>query len=216
VLSGQPVQNLKSINMKKFIPFLSLAFLITACNSKPSEAETRTLQSTQPAGAALDTAGLAQFQQWKAQNELAAATPVQQEQAPAEQAPVKTVTTVREVRVKQPATARQPARQTPRPVQQSAPAETKTENTGTGNSDVASNNGSGAGTADAPATQPEAEKKGGMSNATKGAVIGSAGGAVIGAVINKRNRGVGAVIGGVIGGAAGYGLGKKKDKKDSL
>src|SRR5829696_9029200 len=91
--------------MKKFIPFLSIAFLLAACSSKP-EAETKTLQSANQSAAAADTAGLAQFQQWKAQNELTVAEPVQTEAAPAVQQPVKTVTVVREVVVERAAPVR--------------------------------------------------------------------------------------------------------------
>jgi hypothetical protein len=202
--------------MKKFLPFFSLLFLITACTSKPAETETKTVQSAQQTTQSLDTAGLSAFQQWKAQNELTVTTPPQQQEQPVAQAPVRTVTVIREVRVQQPAPARKTVRQqAPAPVQErTAPVEDK-QPAPAGTGDVASNTGSGNSTADAPATQPETAKKEGMSNATKGAVIGSAGGAVVGAVINKRNRGAGAVIGGVIGGAVGYGLGKKKDNKEA-
>lgn len=80
---------------------------------------------------------------------------------------------------------------------------TSTSTTGTGTSTT------GTGTTTAPA-----EKKEGMSNATKGAVIGGVGGAVGGAIISKK-KGTGAIIGGVIGAAGGYILGKKKDKKEA-
>ncbi|HEV7331497.1 MAG TPA: glycine zipper domain-containing protein [Flavisolibacter sp.] len=202
--------------MKRFLPILPLAFLITACTSSPGEKQTQTLQSAQQNAASIDTTGLAQFQAWKAQNELAAATPVQEAQQPEEQ--VKTVTVIREVRVQQPApvvrkTVKQqppaPAQQRPEPVPQPQPEATPSAGSG----DVASNSGSGSA---GEASQPqEAAKEGGWSNSKKGAVIGAAGGAVIGAVINKKNRAAGAVIGGVLGGAAGYGLGKKKDNKEA-
>ena len=202
--------------MKKLLPFLSFAFLLTACSSSPGEPETKTLQSAQPASS-VDTAGLAAFQQWKAQNELAVATPPQQQVEPVAQAPVKTVTIIREVRVPQPAPARRASRPpAPAPVEERPAPPVQEEPTPGGTGEVASNTGSGASPADAPAPQAETAKKEGMSNATKGAVIGGAGGAVIGAVLNKKNRGVGAVIGGVVGGAVGYGLGKKKDNKEAL
>jgi hypothetical protein len=204
--------------MKKFIPFLSLAFLVTACTSSPKEPETKTLQSAQPA-ATVDTAGLAAFQQWKTQNELVAAAPVEQTMQPQPQAeaPVRTVTVIREVRVQQPARMRKTVKETAAPVPQRRDPMEEPQPVSSGAGDVATNTGSGGGsgtgTVDAPAQQPETAKKEGMSNATKGAVLGGAGGAVIGAVLNKKNRGVGAVIGGVVGGAVGYGLGKKKDNK---
>lgn len=201
--------------MKRFIPILPLAFLFTACTSNPEANETKTLQSTQQNAASVDTTGLAEFQAWKAQNELAAVTPVQQVQQPGE--PVKTVTVIREVRVQQPApverkTVRQqppaPVAQSPEPAPQPSQPEPAPS---AGNEDVAANTGSGSA---GEGSQPqEGAKEGGWNKSKKGAVIGAAGGAVIGAVINKKNRAVGAVIGGVLGGAAGYGLGKNKDNK---
>jgi hypothetical protein len=198
--------------MKKLIPFFSLAILV-ACNSKPSETETRTIQSTQTSPTTPDTAGYAEFQQWKAQNELASATAPQTQQSAPAAAPVKTVTVVREVRVPQQAPARKPSTRRP---PTTAPEETKsgstTTNSGGGN-DVASNSGSST-TADAPAAGTgETAKDKGWSKSTKGAVIGGAGGAVLGAIINKKNRAAGAVIGGVLGAGVGYGVGKHKDNK---
>ena len=201
--------------MKRFLPILPLAFFITACTSTPAENDTKTLQSAQQNALPADTAGLAAFQAWKSQNELAAAAPVEQVQQT--EAPVKTITVVREVRVQEPAPVRRTVKQRqPQPAppvaQQPDPVQQPEASPSAGNGDVASNTGSGS---EGEASQPQQEtaKKGGMSNATKGAVIGGAGGAVIGAVINKKNRAAGAVIGGVLGGAVGYGLGKRKDNK---
>jgi hypothetical protein len=73
--------------------------------------------------------------------------------------------------------------------------------------------GSGTGTEGTTTPAPTAQKKTGMSNSAKGAIIGGVGGAVAGAVIGKNAKG--AVIGGVIGAAGGYILGKKKDKKQA-
>jgi outer membrane biosynthesis protein TonB len=198
--------------MKKFIPILSLAFLAAACsNNKPSETETRTIQSTQ--ATTLDTAGLAQFQQWKAQNEIAAVNQAQQAQKPVASEPTKTVTVVREVRVPQPAPKHKVVKETPAPETKApATAETKSNTSANGEGTAKSESSN---TADAPATQPsETAKKKGWSNSTKGAVIGGAGGAVLGAIINKKNRAAGAVIGGVLGAGVGYGIGKKKESKD--
>jgi len=56
--------------MKRIVPIVAIAAMLTACNSTPKQAG---LQTTQPSTTVnADTAGLAQFQQWKAQNELAA------------------------------------------------------------------------------------------------------------------------------------------------
>lgn len=148
-------------------------------NNPRTDAETKTLT---PA----DTAGLAQFQAWKAQNELAA---INQQQAAAE-APVKEVVRERVVYVNEPRATRRSSR-----------------SSGRSSGSTASSGNSGSGTS-------QAEERKGWSKAAKGAVIGGAGGAVVGAVVNKRNRAAGAVIGGVIGGAAGYGIGRSKDKKD--
>lgn len=62
-----------------------------------------------------------------------------------------------------------------------------------------------------PDVPVEVEKKKGMSDAAKGAVIGGVGGAVAGAVLGKNTKG--AILGGVIGAAGGYIIGKGKDKK---
>ena len=203
--------------MKKFLPFLSFAFIFAACSS-PAETEIKTVQSANQAST-IDTAGLSQFQQWKAQNELTAANNLQDAPAPAEE-PVKTVTVIREVQVEKPAPVRKQTA-TSRPVQKrpvSRPVETPTENTSSGNSTASDNAGSGTGTtpdvASAPSTEETAAKKERWSKAAKGAAIGGAGGAVIGAVISKKNPAVGAAIGGVLGGAVGYGIGRSKDKKD--
>ena len=64
-------------------------------------------------------------------------------------------------------------------------------------------------TTPAPA-QPQ--KKKGISNTAKGALIGAGVGAVTGAVVSK-NKGKGAVIGGIIGAGAGAVTGKVIDKK---
>jgi len=53
--------------MKRIVPVVAIAAMFTACNSKPQQAEVQNAQTTVNA----DTAGLAQYQQWKAQNELA-------------------------------------------------------------------------------------------------------------------------------------------------
>lgn len=202
--------------MNKYLPFLTLAFFVTACSSNPAEIGTKTLQSSQQTTNSIDTAGLSAFQQWKAQNELEVTTPPQQQVQPLAQAPVRTVTVIREERVPQQVPVRKTVKQkAPAPMQERPAPVEETQPASAGTGDVATNTGAGNSTGDAPASQGETAKKEGMSNSTKGAVIGSAGGAVIGAVINKRNRGVGAVIGGVVGGAVGYGLGKKKDSKET-
>lgn len=54
--------------MKKIIPVVALAGFMVACNNpRPDAARVESAQNT----IILDTAGLAQFQAWKAQNEMA-------------------------------------------------------------------------------------------------------------------------------------------------
>ena len=210
----------KITRMKKFIPFFSIAFLLAACSSQP-QTETKSLQAANQAVAPVDTAGLAQFQQWKTQNELSVAANPQTEQQPAAVQPqVQTRTIVREVVVEKAAPVR---RQTTRPSSTApetttppvTPTETSTStSTGSGSESSAGSGTETTGTTGAPAPAPETAKKEGWSKAAKGAAIGGAGGAVIGAVISKKNPAVGAAIGGVLGGAVGYGVGRSKDKKD--
>lgn len=166
--------------MKQILFALSTVVVMASCsqNNPRTAAETQTLT---PA----DTAGLAQFQAWKAQNELAVANQLAAQQQLQEQ-PVREVVRERVVYVNEPRRSTSTARRS---------------------SGTRSSGSSGAGTT-------TTQKKEGWSKAAKGAAIGGAGGAVVGAVINKRNRAAGAVIGGVLGGAVGYGIGRSKDKKD--
>ncbi|MFD2908180.1 YMGG-like glycine zipper-containing protein [Flavobacterium ardleyense] len=64
--------------------------------------------------------------------------------------------------------------------------------------------------------QPVVEKRKGMSNTAKGALIGAGVGAATGAVVSKK-KGTGAIIGGLSGAAVGAGTGAiiddKKNKK---
>jgi thiamine pyrophosphate-dependent acetolactate synthase large subunit-like protein len=55
--------------MKLMLPFLSVVVLATACSNPKTDAD---VVKTTPATITADTTGLAQFQAWKAQNELAA------------------------------------------------------------------------------------------------------------------------------------------------
>jgi hypothetical protein len=57
--------------MKQMLPFLSVVVLATACNSNPKTGAEIT--KAVPATITVDTTGLAQFQAWKAQHELAPA-----------------------------------------------------------------------------------------------------------------------------------------------
>jgi membrane-bound lytic murein transglycosylase len=177
--------------MKKILFALSTVAIMASCsnNNPRTAAETQTLTPT-PA----DTAGLAQFQQWKAQNELAVANQLAQQNQVATAQPTKEIVHERVVYVDRPTTKKS----------------TSTTRRSSTSSTASSSNGNGV----YNSTSTNTAKKQGMSKAAKGAIIGGVGGAVAGAVINKRNRGVGAVIGGVLGAGAGYGIGRSKDKKD--
>jgi hypothetical protein len=77
-------------NMKKLLFILPIiAILMVACNSKPqTNSEDIARKVADSLRLAADTAGLAQFQQWKAQNELINNDPYAQEQLAAAAAPV--------------------------------------------------------------------------------------------------------------------------------
>src|SRR5438309_641950 len=67
------IKPIKYKRMKQFIPILSLAILMTACTSNPNTNTTSAATEVQQAPTiTVDTVGLAQFQQWRATNELAA------------------------------------------------------------------------------------------------------------------------------------------------
>ncbi|MGZ3950287.1 MAG: glycine zipper domain-containing protein [Flavisolibacter sp.] len=185
--------------MKKLLPILGITFLMAACNNVPDQ-KGDAAQATQ-AAVQQDTTGMAAFNAWKAQNELATATPVQQPQQ-AQAAPQKTRTIVKYVPVSQ-KTTRSTSTSSPSP----KPVSTES------NSGSTADNGSGSMSNESSQTA-KVEKKVGWSKAAKGAVLGGVAGAAGGAIINKQNRVVGAVIGGVIGAAGGYGIGRQMDKKD--
>lgn len=185
--------------MKKLLPLLGISILMVACNTMP-EQKTNAAQAVQQNLSQPDTTGMAAFNAWKAQNELATVNSYQQPQQT--QAPEKTRTIVKYVPVKK-ATQSKPVSQSPSP-------STSTEQTNSGSS---ASNGSGAANSESSETA-KVEKKEGWSKAAKGAVIGGVAGAAGGAILNKKNRVAGAVIGGVIGAAGGYGIGRTMDKKD--
>jgi hypothetical protein len=67
------IYTLKTTNMKSILAILSITLVMTACTSKkPAEADLNAqLEAFKDSmRLAADTAGLAEFQQWKAQNEL--------------------------------------------------------------------------------------------------------------------------------------------------
>jgi hypothetical protein len=191
--------------MKKLLPALGFTFLMAACNTMPDQ-KANAVQSAQQTLSQPDTTGIAAFNAWKAQNELANINAYQQTQQTEEKvAPQKTRTIVKYVPVKQ-STSSKPVSQT----SSSSNSASSSEQTNSGSS---ADKGTGSENGGAGETA-QVEKKEGWSKAAKGAVIGGVAGAAGGAILNKKNRVAGAVIGGVIGAAGGYGVGRTMDKKD--
>jgi hypothetical protein len=188
--------------MKKLLPVLGFAFLMAACNTMPDQ-KAEAVQSAQKTLSQPDTTGMAAFNAWKAQNELATINAYQQTQQTSQPVPEKTRTIVKYVPVKQ--SSKPVSKTSSSSNSASSPEPTHSESSvGTG----AGSTGNGSG------ETAQVEKKEGWSKAAKGAVIGGVAGAAGGAVLNKKNRVAGAVIGGVIGAAGGYGIGRTMDKKD--
>lgn len=189
--------------MKRILPFFSIALAMVACNSVPDKnlnmEAAAPLQQQAPAYNP-DTVGLAQFQQWKAQNELA---------------DVKDYGAVQyAAAVPEPKAAKAPVRKAPKSSAPPKASSTSSNSTSSSNSEIATtNDGAGTMSSESGNEAKQAEKKG-WSKAAKGAVIGGVAGAAGGAVINKKNPVVGAVIGGVIGAGGGYAIGRGMDKKD--
>jgi hypothetical protein len=202
--------------MKRFLPLFSFAVIMAACNQSPkfdSQAYSKAPVQQAPA-VNPDTVGLAKFQQWQAENEMADVQEYYKpEIAVAKAAPVKKAAVKKQV-----APVRSVAKASA-PVRKAAPVATRTSSNR--DAETATSGGSGTGVSNEggsanseTAHTAEAPAKEGWSKAAKGAVIGAAGGAAAGAVVNKKNRAVGAVIGAVIGAGGGYVVGRKQDKKD--
>lgn len=180
--------------MKNFLPFFAITILAAACNTNP-EMKTATSQAVPTTISQPDTTGMAEFNAWKAQNELANVNAYKQTQQTQSNPAEKTTTIVKYVPVKT--------------SQSKSVSHTSTTSTSSKNT----TDGSGSMNNESSQTA-QVEKKKGWSKAAKGAVIGGVAGAAGGAIINKKNPVVGAVIGGVIGAAGGYGIGHGMDKKD--
>ncbi len=181
--------------MKKILFLISTVAVMASCSNNTPRTATETKVVPQPA----DTAGLAQFQAWKAQNELATANQLAQQNKVVDSVqPTKEIIREKVVYVNKPG------------IKKHTTTHTSTNSNSTSTGSTTANNGSGV----YNSTSENTAKKKGWSKSAKGAVIGGAGGAVLGAIINKRNRGAGAVIGGVLGAGGGYVIGKSKDKKD--
>ncbi len=166
--------------MKKLFSIIAIsAVTFTACTRNPQSAVDNSKVASYS-----DTAGLAEYQNWKMQNELAE----YQEYQAFKNGAMATA-----------AVASAPAAKSA--VRRTSSSGTRTTSSSGSRSTTTSN-------------EAKAPAKKGWSKAAKGAAIGAAAGAIGGAVINKKNRAAGAVIGGVAGGAVGYGIGRHMDKKD--
>jgi hypothetical protein len=167
--------------MKKLLPISIIAIVaavvMIACNRKPqTDANGKVLTYT-------DTIGLADFQKWKAQNELAdPRVYYNQGNEVASNQPTRTI--VKYVPVKTSTTHRSTTRAS-----------------------------SSSGSMNSVSQYPAKTLKKGWSRKAKGAVIGGGGGAILGAVINKNNRLVGGALGGALGAGIGYVIGNELDKK---
>jgi len=201
--------------MKKTILSVAIAAVFAACTQKPAEVKTAIAQPAE------DTSGLAQYKQWKQdqqalidapQDQASFETSAIQEQA---KEPVKTVVIYRNVPAKQKPVARVSRPSTSRNSSGRSTSEkdnSTASTTGSAGQQTGAEAGSGPQDAPVAATTPKEEKKG-WSKAAKGAVIGAGSGAVLGAILTK-DKTKGAVIGGIIGAAGGYAIGRTKDKKD--
>ncbi|MDQ3845526.1 MAG: glycine zipper domain-containing protein [Bacteroidota bacterium] len=191
--------------MKKIIPIFSIAIVMAACTSNPKENTSSVIPSQVEQQAPVfnpDTVGLAQFQQWKAQHELATVEEYNQPAHYVTAAPVKKIKKVPNAPVHKTVISA--------PTPEKSTAETNTSVS----SPSADTKESGAISTESSESAKVPEKKG-WSKAAKGTAIGAGTGAAAGAIIFKKNRAAGAVIGGVVGGAVGYGVGRDMDKKDN-
>ncbi|MEO7802398.1 MAG: hypothetical protein ABIR81_10375 [Ginsengibacter sp.] len=183
--------------MKKLLPLLFVAAIITSCNSKNQPAEQAIIGTSFDTSIMYknnvftDTATLVETQ--------AQPAPVRNYQKQVSYPVARKRTSVKRSipqhnnDVVHTETAAQPA-------PANVPATTGTSSSGA----------DGVGTSSTEQSVPA--KKEGWNNATKGAVIGGVGGAIGGAILSKK-KGKGAVIGGILGAGGGYVLGRAKDKK---
>ncbi|MGZ3990073.1 MAG: YMGG-like glycine zipper-containing protein [Flavisolibacter sp.] len=189
--------------MKRLIPFFSAALILAACNTTPRVMDNPAAGTVQPAPVSTpDTTGLASYQAWKSQNELADAKSYQRSGSLTQAGP------------SHDRTAPPPVQRVKKTAQRTValpPLSSGTPSGSAGNGQDSTNSG---GQISSESSQTaKAQQKKGWSNTTKGAVIGGVVGAGAGAVINKKNPVVGAVIGAVLGAGGGYVIGRKMDHK---
>jgi len=167
--------------MKKLLQLLSILIIagvvIASCNNKQTDANDGKVVTY------TDTTGLADFQKWKAQNEL--------------KDPAVYYNQGNEAGMNQPAT---------KIITKYVPLHRSTS----AYRRVTSNSDSMNSVAQYP-TKTSVKK--GWSRKAKGAVIGGGGGALLGAVIGKHNRLASGAIGGALGAGLGYIIGNELDRK---
>jgi hypothetical protein len=186
--------------------FATAAMFFAACSSNPKNTE----DTTSKVLSSLDTTGLAQFQQWKQQQEWRNQEIIEtngiNEDASNGQANYAGSGPARNYSNSNTYSNNEPTvRRTPRTTRNTSTARksTRTSRVGTGTSTGSTSAGQGT---------AQTTKKKGWSNAAKGTVIGAGSGAVLGAIVSKK-KGKGAIIGGILGAGGGYVLGRMKDKK---
>lgn len=212
--------------MKKTILSIAIAAIFASCGTDKTTEQATAAQTITTA----DTAGYAQFKQWKERQDLIGSEETQQsfttegitESEPVVEAKPAPVIIYRDAPVKQQRVAKVSRPATRSIAKAPAPARSgsKRESYGRGTTGTEASSGSGTTVSNEgdvavnePTELPQPAKKEGWSKAAKGTAIGGASGAVIGAVLSK-NKTKGAVIGGIVGAAGGYIFGRSKDKKD--
>ncbi len=196
--------------MKRILSILSIAAVLAACSNGTTtntDSSALTPAVKQAPAYTPDTTGLAQFQEWKAQQQ--AVTETKQTSQPVHYvaaAPVK--------KVKKVYTNPVPGKQETAATSTAGATEAKSfpERNSTSRDDADSAHNAVISSESSNTAQAPVKK--GWSKAAKGAAIGAGSGAVVGAVVNKKNRAVGGVIGGIIGAGGGYVIGRGMDKKD--
>ncbi|PBQ34165.1 hypothetical protein CNR22_21125 [Sphingobacteriaceae bacterium] len=190
--------------MKKLMIIIASVAFMASCNSKDKQnaAAQRMKQAT------IDSISYANKQQ-RTIDSLQALTNVSLSAGIQEESPAMVPLTPGHEKVAPrkniPSVGSQPAINTPKTTN-NAPASQPQTNSPSGSTVAPADNSTVASTP---------EKKKGLNNAAKGAIIGLGAGAAAGAIIGKENRGKGAIIGGVagaIGGAVGGAVLDKRKK----
>ncbi|MDB5191520.1 MAG: glycine zipper protein [Segetibacter sp.] len=180
--------------MKTSLIALAVTAIFAACNNNPKVADTSTTKIP-----SADTAGLAQFQMWKTQQEMVPTDGMYNGISEFDNSQASNrVASERIVYINQ-----APA---PRTVRRTSTASSR-------NRSVSNRGYSNGGGVNQGSTTTVPARKKGWSKAAKGTAIGAGSGAVLGAIVSKK-KGKGAIIGGLLGAGAGYVIGRAGDKRD--